>query len=231
MAKTVFGKELHLRLRRRLAFIPWDELVEQLKQDAPLKTWKLKDTPRITEFLGPVKGFRLKYTLQQSREMTSVPGGMALQMRVELDRFVLIPIADDLGEPLDAALAGPSQFRTILEADDPNRTTITVWVYPDSFNDFRRLKAELFRLGYSTAGRPMPEGLPIGGSPGGPHCRRVASERQQALPDEHVAKASICSQTLRSSSSRRYLGAALCVFLPRGCRYPAEARAGHCQAS
>jgi hypothetical protein len=168
MAKTVFGKELHLRLAGgRLVYLPWDELVEQLKQDAPLKTWKLKDSPRITEILGPVQGFRLKYTLQQTRQMASAPGGMALQTRIELDRFVLIPIADDLGEPLDAALAGPSQFRSILESYDPNRTTVTVWVYPDSFNDFRRLKAELFRLGYATAGRPMPEGLPIGGSPHG----------------------------------------------------------------
>jgi hypothetical protein len=50
---------------------------------------------------------------------------------------------------------------------DPNRTTVTVWTYPDSFHDFRRLKDELFKLGYLTAGRPMPHGAPIAGSPSG----------------------------------------------------------------
>jgi hypothetical protein len=54
-----------------------------------------------------------------------------------------------------------------LSQFEPNRTTVTVWVYPDSFNEFRQLKADLFQRGYATAGRPMPEGHPIGGSPDG----------------------------------------------------------------
>ena len=50
---------------------------------------------------------------------------------------------------------------------EPSRTTITIWVYPNSFEQFRQLKAELFKLGYLTAGRPLPEDFPIGGSPDG----------------------------------------------------------------
>ncbi|MCH5372430.1 MAG: hypothetical protein JJ992_00510, partial [Planctomycetes bacterium] len=168
MAQTVFGREVHFRLQGgRIAYVPWDELVEKLKEDAPHNVWKLKDVPRITETLGPVKGFRMKYTLQQAQQVTPMGGGMAVQRRIELDRFVLVPVRDDLGEPLDIALGEVSQFRTILSDFEPNRTTVTFWVYPDSFDQFRRVKADLFRRGYSTAGRPMPEGHPIGGSPNG----------------------------------------------------------------
>jgi hypothetical protein len=46
-------------------------------------------------------------------------------------------------------------------------TTITLWCYPDSFEEFRGLREELHRLGIPTAGRPMPEGAPIGGSTDG----------------------------------------------------------------
>ena len=54
MAKTVFGKEVHFRLAQgRVTYVPWDELVEQLKVEAPQKVWKLKEVPRITETLGP----------------------------------------------------------------------------------------------------------------------------------------------------------------------------------
>ncbi len=80
---------------------------------------------------------------------------------------MLIPLSEDLGEPMDLALASQSALRNLLKEHPPSRTTITVWVYPDSFADFRRLKAEMFKLGYSTAGRPLPEGHPIGGSPDG----------------------------------------------------------------
>ncbi len=58
-------------------------------------------------------------------------------------------------------------MRTILAGFDPNQATVTVWVYPDSFEQFRVLKEELYKLGYLTASRPMPEGQPISGSPQG----------------------------------------------------------------
>jgi hypothetical protein len=168
MAKTVFGREIHLRLAAgRLGYVPWDELVEQLKEEAPQQVWKLKDAPRITETLGPVRGFRMHYTLARGQQVNPTRHGVAVRNQIELDRFVLVPVSKDLGEPLDEALRDSSEFRTILAQFDPDRTTVTVWVYPDSFDDFRRLKAFLFRQGYLAAGRPMPEGQPIGGSPRG----------------------------------------------------------------
>jgi hypothetical protein len=58
-------------------------------------------------------------------------------------------------------------MRSILAGYDPNQTTVTVWVYPDSFAQFRTLKEELYKRGYLTASRPMPDGQPISGSPQG----------------------------------------------------------------
>jgi hypothetical protein len=43
-------------------------------------------------------------------------------------------------------------------------TTVTLWCYPDSFEGYRAIRAELHRLGIPTAGRPLPDGAPIGGS-------------------------------------------------------------------
>ncbi|HTN77806.1 MAG TPA: hypothetical protein VL096_21255, partial [Pirellulaceae bacterium] len=170
MAKTVFGKELHLRLQNgKIAFVPLNEFVEKLKADAQRNAWKLKDADRITEVLGPIDGFRMKYTLQRSEKAVHTQGGMARASYVELERFILIPMTDDLGEPLDLALSPGSGTRSLLKDYPADRTTVTVWVYPDSFQDFRKLKAEMFRLGYACAGRPLPEGHPIGGSPDGSH--------------------------------------------------------------
>jgi hypothetical protein len=61
------------------------------------------------------------------------------------------------GSLLDIELAG----RT------PDRTTITVWVYPDSFAEFRRLKEHLYQRGFATAARPLPTDRPIAAGPKG----------------------------------------------------------------
>ena len=44
---------------------------------------------------------------------------------------------------------------------------MTIWTYPDGFAEFRKLKQELYAMGYETAGRPLPFGVPITASPGG----------------------------------------------------------------
>lgn len=168
LAQTVFGKELHFRLERgRLTYVPLEELVEQLKAEAPQKLWKLNQAEEITEVLGPLGGFRMKYTLRQITQSVPTRGGAATQRRIELDHFVLLPVRDDLGTPLAEALREGSELDTILAGERPKQTTVTVWVYPDSFDGFRQLKEHLFRRGFLSAGRPLPAGVPIGGSPDG----------------------------------------------------------------
>jgi hypothetical protein len=168
MAKTVFGKELHFRLLGgRIVYVPWDELADELHEEAPKKLWRLKQADSITESLGPIGGFLMKYELKKTQTTTTTRVGTAVQQRIELDQFVLVPVEENLGEPVAEALLDGGKFRSILAANNPDSTTITIWTYPDSFNDFRTLKQELFQRGYLTASRPLPDGHPIGGSPRG----------------------------------------------------------------
>ncbi len=168
LAQTVFGKEVHFRLMDgRIAYVPLDELVDRFKTEAKQKAWKLRQTPRITESVGPLRGFHLKYTLKRADYSVETQLGAAIQQRVELDNFVLVPVADNLGEPLEQALQPDSEFRAILASYEPNNATVTVWVYPNSFAQFRQLKEELYKLGFLTASRPLPTGHPISGSPTG----------------------------------------------------------------
>jgi hypothetical protein len=168
LAQTVFGKEVHFRLQKgRITYVPINELVERFKTEVKQKTWKLRQAPRITESVGPIRGFHLKYTLKRAEATVRTEVGLAIQQRVELDHFVLIAVEEDLGEPLERALQSDSEFHAILASHEPNNATVTVWVYPDSFAKFRQLKEELFKLGFLTAGRPLPANQPITGSPSG----------------------------------------------------------------
>ena len=169
LSKTVDGREAHFQLRDgRVAFIPLDDLLEEFKAEARQKSYKLLDLPELTETVGPGGGFRLRYTLERrdvSPEVAMATGRTGSYAR--LKRWTLIPVSSQLGEPIDQALAEGSRFRRALSEFRPERTTVTVWTYPDSFEEFRQLKKVLYHQGFPTAARPLPDGLPIGGSPEG----------------------------------------------------------------
>jgi hypothetical protein len=174
LAKTVFGKEEHFRLLNgRLTYVPVNEFVSRLRDELEQKAWRLKKVPQITETIGPIDGFRMKYTLERKRITVDTPAGPMVRDVVGLERFVLVPVSERLGEPFEQALQPQSNFRTMLQAFHPETTTITVWCYPDSFDQFRELKRQLLQLGFRSAGRPMPPGHPISGSP---HGTRSATE-------------------------------------------------------
>ena len=169
ISRTVDGRELHFQLRRgRLAFIPLDALVERFKSDAQHKVYKLRDLSEMTDTVGPEGGFRLRYTLERHDitldEARQVHHGGAY---AALKRWTLVPAADDLGETMPETLADGSQFRLVLSERRAKGATVTVWIYPDSFDAFRQLKKELHRLGFAVAARPLAEGMPISGSPEG----------------------------------------------------------------
>ena len=168
LAKTVRGKEAHFQLRaNRIIWIPLEQLLEEFKQDARSKASQLLSMSEFTEIVGPFGGFRLRYTLERHQlspemAMATGAGGQYAQLR----RWTLIPTSSILGEPVEEALGHDSQFVRRVASLSPG-TTITVWTYDDSFEDFRRIKEYLFTNGFDTAGRPLPDGVPIGGSPEG----------------------------------------------------------------
>ncbi len=161
LSQTVHGKELHFQLRAgRIAIVPLDELLRELEGDVRHLASDLRDSGEATDTIGPIKGFRLRFTI----ERLDIPGRGSVG---RLQEFTLIPSSNQLGETLEAALANDSDFRAHLEGHLPGRTTITLWTYPDSFGLYRSLKQNLYLQGFSVAGRPLPEGQPIGGSPQG----------------------------------------------------------------
>ena len=168
LARTVFNEEMHFRLLGgNLTYVPLEELVERLKSDAPQKVQKLATASETTETVGPLGGFLLRYVLRAAEQPVETPAGLGTRRVLQFAGFVLIPVEENLGESVDAALAPGSRFRNMLAGKKPGQTTITIWVYPDSFSDFRRIQESLHQLGFLAAGRPLPAGQPISGSPDG----------------------------------------------------------------
>jgi hypothetical protein len=160
ISRTVDEREVHFQLLGgRLAFIPFDPLVERLRSSLREYASKLQEQGEMTDTLGPIGGFRLRYTIERH----DIPGGSYMQV----SHVDFLPTSGQLGETIDVALAPKSALRNKLEMVSPRQYTITVWTYPDSFAEFRRLKKELYTLGYAVAARPLPQGMPIGASPQG----------------------------------------------------------------
>jgi len=160
LSKTVDNREAHFQLLHgRLAYVPFEALVDRLKSMLRDLAARLQDQGDISDTIGPVAGFRLRYNIERH----DVPQGSFMQVSY----LEFVPASSDLGEPFEQAMAAGSAFRNRLEMMSPSQYTITVWTYPDSFDEYRKLKKELYNLGYSVAARPLPDGMLIGASPQG----------------------------------------------------------------
>lgn len=167
LSHTVHGEEIHFQLKAgRVTHIPMDELVERFKNEVQVRVQRLRDMPVLTETIGPIGDFRVRYTLERTDFPTVVQsGGVAVTGYSRVDcHFELMPLTDAIGETLEQALSNTSEFRAVVGAQNAGRTTVTLWTYPDSFAAYRTLKKELYLRGFAVAGRPLPEGQFIGGS-------------------------------------------------------------------
>jgi len=169
LSKTVDRDEAHFQLLGgRIQPIPVNELTAKLKDDFRRKTYRLLNQREITGTVGPIGGFRMKYTMRRydtTPEMARATGRSGSFVR--LQRWTLVPTSSRLGDPVEEALAEGSEFRRALSKLRPGRDTISIWTYPDSFGAFRTLKKSLYHEGFSVAARPLPKGYPIAGSPDG----------------------------------------------------------------
>ncbi len=167
ISRTVDGPEAHLLISNgRVVFVPIEALVQQVKVRLRRQGGDLSNGEEMSDTVGPLGGFRLRYTLERRDivpETMKERGGSVVQVK----RFELVPESNDLGEPVRLALEEGSDFRQAMAKILPGRTTVTIWVYPDGFDAFRQVRKELYRLGYAIAARPLPPGTPISGSPEG----------------------------------------------------------------
>lgn len=167
LAKMNEGNEKHFRvLRKRVVEVPLEMLIERLKDQIERKRDFIIKSHGYQGQVGPVSGFTLKYLIEQQAG-TALDGlqyGSA--MRLVLAGWELDAESDEMGEPLQAALKPGSRFYdNLLQAK--RGTMVTFWVYPDSFKEFAALQKIAHSNGFLVAGRPLPAGIPIAGSPEG----------------------------------------------------------------
>ena len=168
LSRVVNGNEKHYRLERnRVAEVPVDELVSRLKdQIQKRKDWLVK-TRQHQGQIGPIEGFNMQYlvrvdSLSGLDELRAGHGGY----RISLSNWEIHPEPETRGETSEVALRKGSKFYQSILAAGPD-TTLTFWVYPDSYALYRKLQKFTHDHGFSVAGRPLPAGVPISGSPNG----------------------------------------------------------------
>lgn len=168
ISRTVESEEVHFRLRAgRVAVVPMEELARRVRGDAQEKVYKLRTQGQIVETVGPIDGFQLRYTLVRRDAVADSRTGRGGGSLIQLSHFELLPVTEPMGDPLEEALSPGSLYRQALAGLKPRDTAITLWIYPDSFQEFRQLREDLHRLGYAVAARPLTETLHISGSPQG----------------------------------------------------------------
>jgi hypothetical protein len=158
IGRTVNGEEIHFRLAEgRIAYVPLEELFEMAKAHTRRNADSLTDLAARIVTVGPARDFNLDYVVE-----TKIDRARG-QVLVRSREWVVRPVKPGVGETFAEALESGSRFRGVLGGVKPD-TTVTLWCYPDSFDGYRVIRAELHRLGVPTAGRPLPDGAPIGGS-------------------------------------------------------------------
>ena len=167
MARPADGDEYHFELRHnRITFINLVRLLDLTKADAQVRIRMADRLPAISGKVGPVGAFSLEYEL-----LRAVPGSVEeLLERKSYFNFrawELVPESESRGETYESTRNPLSEFSRAVNRITPGRATITLWVYPDSFSLYGRIRNELVERGFSVAARPLPEGMTIRGSPMG----------------------------------------------------------------
>jgi hypothetical protein len=166
LAKAVTGKEVHVLLSDdHVAIVPFDELMDQMKEDVNENIWRMREQDEMERTIGPISGFRLKYWFVKEDVMRSSSAGT--YMLGNISRFshcYFLPVATPVGEPAAEALRPNSELFQHLKRLRPDGTTITIWTYPGNYDRLRQLKRAIRAVGFQIAVRPLPTGVPLGAS-------------------------------------------------------------------
>ncbi|MEO1524484.1 MAG: hypothetical protein AAFX06_03570 [Planctomycetota bacterium] len=167
MAKTVFEKEFHFRLKdNRLSVLPLDALTKEIERD--MRRMAVGSSEGVTDAaIGPVRGYVARYIVDRRNQLVSRGGSVARMARMQVMACAFEPLSEPHGEPIQNVLANDDWLDVELTGHRSDGTVITVWVYPDSYAAFRRLKEKLYAKGYATAARPMEMDRAIIASPHG----------------------------------------------------------------
>lgn len=168
IGKVVTGKEVHVLLADdHVAVIPFEELLELMKDDVSANVWRLKQQDELERTIGPIDGFRLRYWFIRAAVVTrSESGAMMTGSFPRFSRCYFLPVTTPVGEPAAESLLANSEFQQFLQRLRPG-TTVTIWTYAGNFDRLRELKRAIREFGFPIAVRPLPKGMPIGASRNG----------------------------------------------------------------
>jgi len=162
LTKKIEGNEaVFVLLNGRISYVPIGEFSERVR--GIFRSLRDFNNDQIDETLGPVDGYRFHF--QASLHKVQTHDGT--QMSIVFDGGEFLPAAPQMGEEIAAALTDQSAFRQKLGLFLQDSSTITLAVYPDSFEQLRDVKKYLLQNGYNIALRPMPAGKNIRISPNG----------------------------------------------------------------
>jgi hypothetical protein len=150
----------------RVTLIDIGTLLEDAVRKARSQVDQLRDRWEVADTTEPVGPFRLRYTLERERGAAGMLGAgpSGGNFRAGLSGWEVEPVTAPRGEDAAAALAPNSEFRRVVDHLDPRQAAVTLWVYPDSFPLYRRLRDFLHERDVVVAGRPLPDGSFIGAS-------------------------------------------------------------------
>ncbi|HUG20563.1 MAG TPA: hypothetical protein VMM56_16365 [Planctomycetaceae bacterium] len=169
VSEEVQSRELHFVVQQgKVAEVPIDALLEQVKdQIQRRKDWILRSNKHIG-IAGPIRGFKMEYLVERQTLSTldQLRVGTGL-IRIGLTRYTIERDPDTLIEETIQQASGSTSRFLVSVRSAPADASCTFWVYPDSFSEYQKLKQLVHASGLRVSGRPLPDGIPIGGSPQG----------------------------------------------------------------
>ncbi len=169
LAKTVEDAAIHLRIKDGLvSIVPLEELLGQIEYRVEDILRRLQSRNEVVETIGPVDGYRLRFTVLK-RNSGAIGGPLVGQRQkvVFEQNAQILPTSVDIGQNVEQALMPGAALYEHLLAKQRQHPPVVVWLYTDSFEQFRPLKRKLWEMGFSLATRPMRPGTHIGASPNG----------------------------------------------------------------
>ncbi|MDA0587793.1 MAG: hypothetical protein O2820_02835 [Planctomycetota bacterium] len=168
VGQVVLGDEIHFRISEgKISHVPIEELTSILREKIQQNgSWLIKYN-RHAGKIGPVEGFQLDYVVE--REVMSTVDALRAgpgAIKIALSEFVIRPTEGIEEAAVENAIRRDGLVWRRLSALPPG-SAVTLWVYPDSFSEYREVASFAQRNGFIVAGRPLPKGMPIAGSPEG----------------------------------------------------------------
>ena len=169
IGRIVTGREVHFRLAgNRVSHVPIDRLAEEAQR----QTARHRDDIFRQNFyrgtVGPREGFLLHVLIERK------PASLLEEARLGHGQgriaasWIIEPTPQLIAETFEEAIAVNSRFRQSILSQGTS-ASVTFWVYPDSYEIHRRLKALVHDSGFWVASRPLPHDLPISGTDNGSH--------------------------------------------------------------